>query len=91
MVEHMKQILVQLDDRLAAALERHVPARSRGRSEFVRRAIQRALDAEIEAKMAAAYRETPDTEPIHFDPAVWEPARSVQPSRKGSAHRGRSR
>ena len=70
----MKQLLIQVDDLLAAALERHVPARSRRRSEFVRRAIQRALDAELELQMAAAYRAVPDDEVAYFNPAVWEPA-----------------
>lgn len=86
MMHAMKQLLVQLDDRLASELERHVPARSRQRSEFVRRAIRRALDAEIEARMAEAYRAQPDVEPAHFDPAVWEPA-SVRPRRAGARKR----
>ncbi len=68
----MKQLLVQLDDRLAAELERRVPARSRGRSEFVRRAIQRALDEEVETQMAAAYAAQPDREAAHFDASSWD-------------------
>ena len=77
MLVDMKQLLVQIDDDLASALERHVPARSRQRSEFVRRAIRRAIDVELEARMAEAYRVRPDAEPAHFDAAVWEPHRRL--------------
>ena len=87
MLDDMKQLLVQLDDRLASELERHVPARSRQRSEFVRRAIRRALDAEDEARMAEAYRRTPDDEPVYFDPAVWEPAQAPRRTRSGGARK----
>ena len=43
MLDHMKQILVQLDDALAEELERFVPGSSRKRSDFIRKAIARAL------------------------------------------------
>ena len=39
----MKSMLVELDDDVAARLERVAPARSRQRSEFIRNAIRRAL------------------------------------------------
>ena len=38
MMDHTKQILVQLDERTASQLEVVVPARTRKRSEFIRQA-----------------------------------------------------
>ena len=66
----MKQVLIQLDDSLAARLEEIAPAKSHKRSEFVRRAIQRSLDEELERKTRAAYERWPDEEPV-IDPAEW--------------------
>lgn len=69
----MKSLLVEVDDDLAARMERVAPARSRRRSEFVRAAILKALwDAE-ERATAEAYARQPDNSPeVAFDPAVWE-------------------
>jgi len=75
MVIHMKQLLVELDDATARELERVAPAKERQRSAFVRQAIRRALDAEIERRTEAAYRATPQTErpvdPLEWDAAGW--------------------
>jgi Arc/MetJ-type ribon-helix-helix transcriptional regulator len=72
---HMKQMLIELDDELAAQLRRAVPARSRGRSEFVRQAIRKALWAQEEARTAAAYASQPDSpDEAYIDAAVWESA-----------------
>jgi predicted transcriptional regulator len=69
----MKSVLIELDDDVAASLERVAPARSRQRSEFVRRAIRRALWEIEEQATAEAYRRQPDSAAeAHFDPAVWE-------------------
>lgn len=89
MLDDMKRLHVEIDDRLASELERQAPARSRQRSEFVRRAIRLALDAEVEAQLADAYRVKPDHEPVHFDPAVWarSAARSTRRSSRTAAGR----
>jgi predicted transcriptional regulator len=72
-VVHMKQVLVLLDDEVAARLEAIAPARSRRRSEFIRLAIRKALwDAEEEAT-AAAYRRQPDSvADAYLAARVWE-------------------
>jgi hypothetical protein len=72
----MKQVLIQLDDRTAVQLERVAPARSHKRSDFVRRAIAHALEAELEVRTRAAYEKWPD-EPPPFDPAEWAPEAEV--------------
>ena len=71
----MMQILIDLDEKTAERLERVAPARSRRRSEFIRAAIRQALWTIEERATARAYAEQPDTEPIFFDPAAWEPVR----------------
>ncbi|MGH9366291.1 MAG: hypothetical protein ACRD3M_01295 [Thermoanaerobaculia bacterium] len=64
-----KQVIVELDDATAAELEAVAPSRARRRSEFVRRALRRALDAALEQRMAAAYARRPDdSEASFFDP-----------------------
>jgi uncharacterized protein (DUF1778 family) len=72
MIDHMKQILVQLDDRTAAQLEEAAPARGHKRSEFVRQAIVRALHDAIERRTREAYEKWPDEVPV-FDAAEWAP------------------
>lgn len=81
------QLIVELDEPLAQALERVAPARSRSRSAFVRAALRRALDELAEARMAEAYKAQPDVEPAHFDPRVWEPPAPVK--RRSVSRRGR--
>lgn len=56
---YMKQILIELDDRSARDLERVAPVRKRVRAEFVRRAIRRAIDLELDRDTEEAYREQP--------------------------------
>lgn len=76
----MKQVLVQFDDQTAALLERVAPGRSRKRSEFIRRAVARALLEELERGTRAAYEMRPD-EPATFDPGEWAPhAEAVHPA-----------
>jgi len=83
MLEHMKQLLVEVDDEVAADLERVAPARSRRRSEFIRLAIRKALWEEEERATAEAYRRQPDAAAdAYLDAAVWEPKRA-----KRSRHR----
>jgi predicted transcriptional regulator len=72
----MKQLLVELDDEIAAKLEQVAPGRARRRSEFVRMAVRRALWDLEEQQTAEAYRRMPDSAAeAHVDPAVWEPRR----------------
>ena len=69
-----QQIIVELDDATARELERVAPTRARKRSEFVRRALRLALDAEAERRTEAAYRRQPDdAEPEWLAAEAWEP------------------
>jgi Arc/MetJ-type ribon-helix-helix transcriptional regulator len=69
-----RQIIVELGEGTAQELERIAPSRARKRSEFVRRALRRALDDEAERRMADAYlRQPDDAEPELVDPEAWEP------------------
>jgi predicted transcriptional regulator len=75
----MKQLLIELEDDLAAKLERVAPGRARRRSEFIRRAIRQALWELEENSTAEAYRRHPDSAAdTYVDPHVWE----QRPSRK---------
>jgi predicted transcriptional regulator len=78
----MKQVLVEIDDQTAAELERVAPARSRQRSEFIRRALRRALWDEEERRTREAYLRSPDTEgEAYFDPAAWDTVPRKKPKR----------
>ena len=78
-----RQIIVELDEGTAQELERVAPSRARKRSEFVRRALRQALDAEAERRMADAYRQKPDdAEPELIDPVAWEPRKSATRGRR---------
>jgi metal-responsive CopG/Arc/MetJ family transcriptional regulator len=82
-----RQITVDLDEATARELERIAPSRARKRSEFVRRALRHALDAEAERRMAHAYRQRPDdVKPELIDLESWEP-RSSAPSASRSTGR----
>ena len=77
MLAHMKQLLVEIDDEMAARLERFAPVRSRRRSEFIRQALRKALWDVEEAQTAKAYRRKPDAPETLLDPQTWEaPAKS---------------
>jgi len=78
-----RQIIVALDDATARELERIAPSRTRKRSEFVRRALRQALDAEAERRMARAYRQCPDDAQMeHVDPEAWARRRPMPRSRQ---------
>ena len=77
-----RQIIVELDEGTARELEAVAPSRARKRSEFVRRALRQALDAEAERRMAEAYRKRPDDEPERIDPLAWEPRAGAVPRRR---------
>jgi predicted transcriptional regulator len=73
MLKHMKQILVEIDDQTAAELERVAPARSRQRSEFIRRALRRALWDEEERRTRDAYLNAPDKKAeVYVDAGAWD-------------------
>jgi Arc/MetJ-type ribon-helix-helix transcriptional regulator len=83
-MEYMKTLIVELDDDVAAKLERVAPGRSRRRSEFIRNAVRKALWEIEEQATAEAYRLQPDSaDDIYLDAAVW-----ASPS---AAHRSRRR
>jgi hypothetical protein len=71
-----RQIILEVDTSTARELEAVAPARDRRRSEFLRRALRKALDEEIEARMRDAYdRQPDDSEAPYFEPAAWERTR----------------
>jgi len=84
MIDHMKQILVQLDDRTAELLEAVVPARSRKRSEFIRQAIAKAVLELAECSTRAAYARVPDDKPV-FHAEEW--AEAAEALRRPKVHR----
>jgi predicted transcriptional regulator len=72
-VQYMKTLIVELDDEVAAKLERVAPGRARQRSEFIRNAVRRALWEIEEQATAEAYRRQPDSgEDAYIDAGVWE-------------------
>jgi hypothetical protein len=80
---HMKQILVEIDDETAGALEKVAPSRSRRRSEFIRIAIRRALWQLEEQTTRDAYLRTPDGQTdVYAEPQAWEPAPRKPTTRK---------
>jgi Arc/MetJ family transcription regulator len=82
-MQYMKQLLIEVDDAVAAKLEQVAPGRARRRSEFVRNAIRRALWELEEAATAAAYRQQPDSvADAYLDPAAWAP-RAPRKRRRG--------
>jgi Arc/MetJ-type ribon-helix-helix transcriptional regulator len=69
----MKALIVELDDEVAAKLERVAPGRSRQRSEFIRNAIRQALWNIEEKATALAYRQQPDSgDDTYLNSDVWE-------------------
>lgn len=71
----MQQVIVELDDRTLARLNRVAPPSARKRSEFIREAIRRALNERLEQDMERAYRNQPqEGADLDVDPATWEPA-----------------
>lgn len=73
-MQHMKQVLIEIEDDVAAKLEQVAPGRARRRSEFIRMAIRRALWELEEQATAEAYRRHPDSAAdARLDAIVWEP------------------
>jgi hypothetical protein len=93
---HMKQILVDLDDRCARDLERVAPAKKRMRAEFVRLAIRHAIDVALDRGTAEAYRARPLVgERTPDDLLGWDPdnelAQPARSPRKSRARKGRAK
>lgn len=79
---YMKQMIIELDDEVAAKLEQVAPGRARRRSEFIRNAIRRALWELEERATADAYRQHPDSvAEAYLDASVWEGRRERNPKR----------
>jgi metal-responsive CopG/Arc/MetJ family transcriptional regulator len=79
----MKQLLIEIDDELAAKLEKVAPVRSRRRSDFIRCAMRQALWDLEEQKTAEAYKQQPDSESeVYLDPRVWEATPKIRAVRK---------
>lgn len=70
MLVYMK-ILVEIDEAMAREIERIAPGRERQRSEFIRRALRRALDQIAEERIAAGYRAEPQQPGPPLDARVW--------------------
>ncbi len=78
----MKQMIIELDDEVAAKLEQVAPGRARRRSEFIRNAIRRALWELEERATADAYRQHPDSvAEAYLDESVWEGRSERHPKR----------
>jgi predicted transcriptional regulator len=79
----MKQVLIEIEDDVAAKLEQVAPGRARRRSEFIRMAIRRALWELEERATAEAYRAHPDSAAeAYVDAAAWESKPAHRRARK---------
>lgn len=68
----MQQVIIELDDATVRRLNKVAPPRQRKRSEFIREAIRRALNEQLEREMEAAYRKQPqDQAEVDLDPDTW--------------------
>lgn len=68
----MQRVIIELDDRTIARLNRVGPPRTRKRSEFIREAIRRALNEQLDQDMERAYRAQPqESAETDLDPSTW--------------------
>ena len=82
-IVHVNQVIIELDDRMLERLNQVAPPKARKRSEFIREAIRRALDARLEERMEIAYRNHPQASTEDdVDPETWEGARF--PKKRGT-------
>jgi predicted DNA-binding protein len=83
MFEYMKALIVEFDDEIAERLERVAPGKTRQRSEFIRKAVLKALWEIEEQATAEAYRKQPDSEvDSYLNIDVWEPRRKARRTHK---------
>ena len=92
-LNYMKQILVEIDDRCARDLARVAPAGRRVRAEFIRLALRRAVDLALDRVTEAAYRARPLNEQLTpADLVGWDDCNALvehaAPPRKARARRG---
>ena len=81
-LQHMKALIIELDDEMLAKLEHVAPGRSRKRSEFIRNAIRQALWHIEEVETAMAYQRHPDSaEDAYLNSNVWEKKTSTRRAR----------
>lgn len=84
----MKKILIEIDDRCARDLERVAPARTRSRAGFIRMALRRAIDLELDRATAKAYRTAPlSGELTSGDLAGWDERNELALPAKGGRRR----
>ncbi len=88
---HMKQILIELDERLARDLQHVAPTKKRMRAEFVRRAIRRAIDLALDQNTELAYCAAPLPDGcMEVDVTGWDQNnRLATPSRSSSSVRAK--
>lgn len=84
---HMKQMLVELDDRVARDLERVAPAKERRRAQFVRLAIRRAVDLALDRETQRAYEAQPEDGSLEG----WDPDNRLARPAARAPRRRRSR
>lgn len=88
----MKHILVALDDRCARELDRVAPAARRMRAEFVRLAIQSALDRALDRETAARYALSPLPRGVTpADLTGWDEANALARPARSARTRRRAR
>ena len=69
----MASLVIDLADDVLAKLESVAPGESRQQSQFVAKAIQKALWDLEERRTEEVYRRQPDSLEDAFDPEAWEP------------------
>ena len=90
MIFHMKQVLIDLDDRTVRDLERVAPVKERKRAEFIRLAIRRAIDLALERETEAAYQLQPLSEPpASSDLEGWDAGNRLATSPRSRSRRRR--
>jgi metal-responsive CopG/Arc/MetJ family transcriptional regulator len=68
----MQSILISLDKWTLETLNEIAPPGQRKRADFVRKALRKAIMAEMEERSRAGYERIPDDEPIADDWSSWE-------------------
>lgn len=70
----MKQILIEIDDRIARDLAKVAPVGNRMRAEFIRLALRRAIDLALDRDTEAAYgARPPASDAAAADLLGWDP------------------
>jgi predicted transcriptional regulator len=81
---NVHQVIIELDDATLQRLNKVAPPRQRKRSEFIREAIRRALNEQLERAMEAAYRRQPqDDAEVDLDPDTWDKPAPTKRRKRG--------